>query len=86
VRFAVLATAVTSLLTKDRKSRWMAPAMGKFDRRNSQKMKRRKGQAKKKARLKRVRTASAKSTTAPKKAAAKKSAPPKSQKAAATES
>ncbi len=54
-----------------------ALAMGKFDRRNSQKMKRRKSQVKLKARLKRARTASAKPTTAPKKAAAKKSAPPK---------
>ena len=56
------------------------PAMGKFDRRNSQKMKRRKGQVKKKARLKRKRTASSKPATAPKKTAAKKSAPPKSEK------
>src|SRR4051812_12941526 len=43
--------------------------MGKFDRRNSQKMKRRKGQVKKKARLKRVRTASAKTPAAKKTAA-----------------
>lgn len=55
--------------------------MGKFDRRNSQKMKRRKAQVKKKARLKRVRTASAKPATAPKKAAAKKSGPPKAAQA-----
>ena len=53
-----------------------AAAMGKFDRRNSQKMKRRKGQVKKKARLKRLRTKS-KPAAAPKRAA-KKSAPPKS--------
>ena len=51
------------------------PAMGKFDRRNSQKMKRRKGQVKKKARLKRKRTASAKPPTGAKRTAAKKSAP-----------
>ena len=49
--------------------------MGKFDRRNSQKMKRRKAQVKKKARLKRKRTASAKPQTAPKKTQ-KKSGPP----------
>lgn len=53
--------------------------MGKFDRRNSQKMKRRKAQVKKKSRLKRKRTASAKPATQPKKAAAKKSGPPKAQ-------
>lgn len=52
--------------------------MGKFDRRNSQKMKRRKAQVKKKSRLKRKRTASAKPATGAKKVA-KKSAPPKSQ-------
>ena len=51
-----------------------APTMGKFDRRNSQKMKRRKGQAKKKARLKRLRTAAAKPAAATKKSAAKKPA------------
>jgi hypothetical protein len=57
-----------------------APPMGKFDRRNSQKMKRRKAQVKKKARLKAKRTASpATPAKAPKKTAAKKSAPPKSQ-------
>ncbi|HVH43726.1 MAG TPA: hypothetical protein VM925_15335 [Labilithrix sp.] len=53
--------------------------MGKFDRRNSQKMKRRKGQVKKKAPLKRVRTASAKPPTTKKAAAKKSAAPPKSQ-------
>jgi hypothetical protein len=52
--------------------------VGKHDNRNSMKMKRRKGQVKKKARLKRKRTASAKPVTT-KKAAAKKSAPPKAQ-------
>lgn len=46
--------------------------MGKFDRRNSLKMRRRKGQAKKKARLKRLRTANAKPT--PKKASKKPAA------------
>jgi hypothetical protein len=57
--------------------------MGKFDRRNSQKMKRRKSQVKKKARLKRKRTASAKPATAPKRTA-RKVAPPKSQGSPAT--
>jgi len=56
-----------------------APPMGKFDRRNSQKMKRRKAQVKKKTRLKALRTSPAAPAKAPKKAAAKKSAPPKSQ-------
>ena len=51
-------------------------SMGKFDRRNSQKMKRRKAQVKKKTRLKKKRTASTKPATSPKKTA-KKSAPPK---------
>jgi hypothetical protein len=54
--------------------------MGKFDRRSSQKMKRRKAQVKKKARLKRKRVAPAKRAAAPKKAAAKKSSPPKSER------
>jgi hypothetical protein len=52
--------------------------MGKFDRRKSQKMTRRKGQAKKKARLQRLRAVNAPKKTAAKKTAAKKSAPPKS--------
>jgi hypothetical protein len=46
--------------------------MGNFDRRNSMKMKRRKGQAKKKARIARVRAAGTVKTTA--KPAAKKTA------------
>ena len=49
-------------------------AMGKFDRRNSMKMKRRKAQVKKKARLKRVRTANAKPAPAAKKSAPLKTA------------
>ena len=52
--------------------------MGKFDRRKSQKMTRRKGLAKMKARLKRLRAVNAPKKTAAKKTAAKKSAPPKS--------
>ena len=48
--------------------------MGKFDRRNSMKMKRRKGQAKKKARLARLRAPEVKKTGATKKSAAKKTA------------
>ncbi len=60
-------------LTGARFWRSLTAAMGKFDRRNSQKMKRRKSQVKKKARLMKVRLANAK--PAPKKAAAKKAAP-----------
>jgi hypothetical protein len=55
--------------------------MGKFDRRKSQKMTRRTGQAKKKARLKRLRAVNAPKKTTAKKTAAKKSSPPKSSSA-----
>jgi hypothetical protein len=54
--------------------------MGKFDRRNSQKMKRRKAQTKKKERLARLRapgSGTAKKSAAPAKKSAKKSAAPK---------
>jgi hypothetical protein len=59
--------------------------MGKFDRRKSQKMTRRKGQVKKKARLKRLRAVNAPKKTAAKKTTAKKSAPPKSTRTPADE-